>query len=65
MANLDTEYMNVLSLGYVASRIVYTFVYLNNSSNGRLREGVWFFLLELGCVWPCLSVQRGSWGVEG
>ena len=59
MANLDTGYMNALSLGYVASRIVYTFVYLNNSSNGQAQERSLIFLtgVEL-CMTMFVSAGR-------
>jgi len=34
VAKLDVGYLNMLSWGYIASRVVYTYVYLNNTSLG-------------------------------
>jgi len=34
VAKLDVGYLNMLSWGYIASRVVYTYIYLNNTSLG-------------------------------
>ncbi|KAK3175116.1 hypothetical protein OEA41_002362 [Lepraria neglecta] len=63
MANLDAGYMNALSLGYVASRIVYTFVYLNNSSIGQAQGRSLIFLTGVGlCMTMFVSAGRNLGG---
>ncbi|MCJ1259051.1 hypothetical protein MMC24_006886 [Lignoscripta atroalba] len=59
MARLDNWWLNTLSGGYLASRMVYIFVYVNNTSEGlaAARTGVFFVGLGLICT---LFVQAAN-----
>lgn len=53
VAKLDVGYVNMLSWGYIATRVVYTAVYLTNTSWGlsNVRTGVF-----LGGVGLCMTM---------
>lgn len=44
VAGVDNYWLNMLSIGYVSSRIVYNWVYINNTTQGLagIRSLVWF-----------------------
>ncbi|KAL9118864.1 MAG: hypothetical protein Q9187_004582, partial [Circinaria calcarea] len=59
MAGLETEWLNWLSAGYLASRVVYNIVYVNNQSQtmANVRTGV--FLSGIGMILT-LFIQAGN-----
>lgn len=59
VAGLPAQTLNTLSGGYLASRIVYNFIYINNSTEalGNLRTAV--FLTGLGQIFT-LFIKSGN-----
>lgn len=58
-ARLNPKLLNGLSLGYVLSRVVYNFVYINNSTSQLARTRVVTFFSGLGMIFT-LFVKAGN-----
>ena len=58
-AGLDNWWLNTLSAGYIASRAVYNFIYINNTTEGIAQTRTAVFLGGLGMIMS-LFVMAGN-----
>ncbi|KAL2044965.1 hypothetical protein N7G274_002740 [Stereocaulon virgatum] len=62
MAHLSPSYLNALSMGYVASRMLYTVIYVNNVNNTVAQGRSVVFLAGVGI---CMALFVGAGRVLG
>ncbi|MCJ1257921.1 hypothetical protein MMC24_005749 [Lignoscripta atroalba] len=59
MANLDNSWLNMLSGGYLASRVLYNLVYVNNESSTAANARTAIYMGGMGMIMT-LFVQAGN-----
>jgi len=59
MSLLSTSTLNALSLGYLASRVVYNYIYVNNQTQGMASARTLVWLGGIGCIFG-LFIKSGN-----
>jgi uncharacterized MAPEG superfamily protein len=59
MASLENRMLNLLSVGYVASRLIYTYIYINNTTGPLAATRTAVFLSGIGMIWT-LFIMAGN-----
>lgn len=62
MAGLSASTLNLLAGGYVASRAVYNFVYINNTTDAMAGARTGAFLAGIGCIMTLFVKAGGRMG---
>jgi len=59
MARLDSTSLNILSVGYVLSRIVYSYIYIHNTTAGLAMTRTLVFISGVAMIWS-LFILAGN-----
>lgn len=65
MAQLDTGSLNVLTAGYVLSRVVYNVVYINNTTGGLAMARTAVFTGGLAIIWTLFTMAGNKLRFSG
>jgi uncharacterized MAPEG superfamily protein len=59
MANLEIRMLNLLSVGYLASRLIYNYIYINNTTGPLAMTRTAVFISGVGMIWT-LFIMAGN-----